>query len=105
MVALGVRDPKGAGAEVAGGLGQALVAANGALGISSKTCADSGKERRTATRAPPAEMFSAVANSRELFAFFVAAAHKYGDREGRRGHLRRSVSGFGRFKLTPLDTR
>jgi hypothetical protein len=37
----------------------------GALGISSETSADFGKERRTNTIAPPAEMLMAVANSRE----------------------------------------
>jgi hypothetical protein len=38
--------------------------AAGALGISSKTCEESRKERRTAIMAPPAETFQAVANSR-----------------------------------------
>jgi len=37
----------------------------GALGTSSETSADFGKERRTTTNAPPGEMLIAVANSSE----------------------------------------
>ncbi len=48
-------------------LGKPTVEAKGALGISSEMLADGFKERRTATRAPPALMFSAVENSRNSF--------------------------------------
>ena len=37
----------------------------GALGISNETTDDLGKDRRTTTKAPPAEILTAVANSRE----------------------------------------
>jgi hypothetical protein len=43
------------------------MAAKGALGISSKTLAEDGIERRTATSIPPAETLSAVANSKNSF--------------------------------------
>ena len=107
MIAIGVRHPQGSGAQIAGRLGQASSpTARGALGISSKTCAESGKERRTATRAPPAEMFSAVANSRRSLPFSSRLRTKTGIAMGRRGHLRRSASRFyGRFKPTPLHAR
>src|SRR5579871_5096727 len=44
--------------------GRPAVEASGALGISSEMLEEGFKERRTATRAPPALMFSAVENSR-----------------------------------------
>jgi len=37
----------------------------GTLGISNEMTADFGKERRTTTKAPPAEILRAVANSNE----------------------------------------
>jgi hypothetical protein len=78
--------------------------AKGALGISSVTCAESGKERRTATRAPPAETFRAVANSRNSFPFSSRLRTNTGIANGRRVHLRRSVSGFRRFNPAPSGT-
>jgi hypothetical protein len=41
----------------------------GALGISSETGLDFAKERFTTTIAPPAEMFTAVANSSDSLSF------------------------------------
>src|ERR1019366_4017092 len=46
-----------------------LAGPTGALGISRETRLDLGKERRTTTRAPPGEMLTAVANSRESLSF------------------------------------
>jgi hypothetical protein len=82
-------------------LGRAAAVAKGALGISSETCAESGKERRTATSAPPAEILRAVANSRNSFPFSSRLRTNTGMARGRRVHLRRSVSGFRRFNPAP----
>ena len=82
-------------------LGSAAAVAKGALGISSETCAESGKERRTATSAPPAEILRAVANSRNSFPFSSRLRTNTGMARGRRVHLRRSVSGFRRFNPAP----
>lgn len=82
-------------------LGKAAAVAKGALGISSETCAASGRERRTATSAPPAETFNAVANSRKSFPFSSRLRTNTGIASGRRIQLRRSVSGFRRFNPAP----
>jgi hypothetical protein len=82
-------------------LGRAAAVAKGALGISSETCAESGKERRTATSAPPAEILRAVANSRNSFPFSSRLRTNTGMARGSRVHLRRSVSGFRRFNPAP----
>jgi hypothetical protein len=82
-------------------LGSAAAVAKGALGISSETCAESGKERRTATKAPPAEILRAVANSRNSLPFSSRLRTNTGIARGRRVHLRRSVSGFRRFNPAP----
>ena len=82
-------------------LGRAAAVAKGALGISSETCAESGRERRTATSAPPAETFNAVANSRKSFPFSSRLRTNTGIASGRRIQLRRSVSGFRRFNPAP----
>jgi hypothetical protein len=82
-------------------LGRAAAVAKGALGISSETCAESGRERRTATSAPPAETFNAVANSRKSFPFSSRLRTNTGIASGRRTQLRRSVSGFRRFNPAP----
>jgi len=84
-------------------LGNELPETNGALGISNETCAESGKERRTATRAPPAEMFNAVANSNNSFPSSSRLRTKIGIASGRRGHFRLSVSGLRRFNRVPSD--
>jgi hypothetical protein len=47
--------------------GNPTVEASGALGISREMLAEGFSERRTATSAPPALMFSAVENSRNSF--------------------------------------
>jgi hypothetical protein len=78
-------------------LGKEFPETKGALGISSKTCAESGKERRTATSAPPAEMFKAVANSNSSFPSSSRLRTKMGIASGNRGHFRVSVSGLRRF--------
>jgi hypothetical protein len=77
--------------------GKELPETRGATGISSKTCAESGKERRTATSAPPAEMFKAVANSNNSFPSSSRLRTKMGIASGRRGHFRFSISGLRRF--------
>jgi len=85
-------------------LGSAAVAANGALGISSKTCADGGGERRTATSAPPAQIFNAVANSRNSLPFSSRVRTKMGMANGNRTHWRRSFSGLRRIKASPGES-
>jgi hypothetical protein len=87
--------------KVRAALGRTVAAAKGALGISSEIRAESGRERRTATSAPPAETFSAVANSRNSFPLSSRLRTNTGIASGRRGHLRRSVSGALGFKPTP----
>jgi len=62
----------------------------GALGISSETSADLGKERRTITIAPPGEMLMAVANSRESLPFPSRVRTKTGMASCNRAHLRSS---------------
>jgi len=81
--------------------GNELPETRGALGISSETCAESGKERRTATSAPPAEMFKAVANSSSSFPSSSRLRTKMGIANGRRDHFRHSVSGLARFNRIP----
>jgi len=83
--------------------GRPAVAANGALGISSRTCAALGNERRTATNAPPALMLSAVANSRKSFPFSSRLRTNTGIAKGRRVHFRRSFSGLRRIKGSSLS--
>jgi len=63
-----------------------LAAKNGAVGISSETCVECGRERLTATNAPPAETFMAVANSRKSFPFSSRLRTKIGIASGNRGH-------------------
>jgi len=84
-------------------LGKEFPETSGALGISSKTCAESGKERRTATNAPPAEMFKAVANSNDSLPSSSRLRTKMGIAKGKRGHFRSSFSGLCRFKRTPQN--
>jgi hypothetical protein len=80
--------------------------AGGALGISRKTVAERGKARERAIRAPPAEMFTTEANSRDCLPEPFELPTNTGIASGRRGHLRRSVSGLLRFKqvLGGLDS-
>lgn len=82
-------------------LGKEFPETRGALGISSRTCAESGKERRTATKAPPAEIFNAVANSNISFPSSSRLRTKIGMASGRRGHFRLSVSGLRCFNRIP----
>ena len=83
-------------------LGKSAFATGGALGISSKSCEESGKERRTATKAPPAETFNAVANSNHSLSFPSLPRTKIGIARGRRCHFRRSGDAFLRSKVHPL---
>src|ERR1035441_479235 len=62
----------------------------GALGISSETTADCGKERRTTTKAPPADTLIAVANSSESLSLLSRARTKTGMASCNRAHLRSS---------------
>jgi hypothetical protein len=71
----------------------------GALGISTETTADSCKERRTATNAPPAPMLIAVANSRESLPFPSRARIKTGMASCKRAHLRCSFVDSLRAKV------
>ena len=82
-------------------LGNSAIAANGALGISSPTCATEGIERRTATSMPPAETLRAVANSRNSCSASVWLLTKTGMAKGNRGHRRRSTFGAASFTHTP----
>ena len=63
----------------------------GALGISSETSADLGKERRTATKTPPGEMLMAVANSKESLPLPSRVRIKTGMASCNRAHLRSSL--------------
>jgi len=72
----------------------------GALGISSETSADVGKERRTATKAPPGEMLIAVANSRESLSIPSRVRIKTGMASCNRAHLRCSF--FNKLRRTCL---
>ena len=73
----------------------------GALGISSETEADLGKERRTTTKAPPAEMLTAVANSRQSLPFASRVRIKTGMASCSRAHLRCSF--FDKLRCTVLS--
>ena len=81
--------------------GRRALGAKGALGISSVICVDGGSVRRTATRAPPAPMFSAVANSRNSLPFSLRLRTKTGMASGSRVHLRRSFSALDRINGLP----
>jgi hypothetical protein len=81
--------------------GSAAKAAKGALGISSETCVEDGRERRTARSMPPAEMFRAVANSRNSLSCPTWPLTKTGIANGKRDHLRRSVAGELGLTHTP----
>jgi hypothetical protein len=63
----------------------------GALGISTEIGVDFGKERRTTTRAPPGEMFIAVANSKESLPDRSFVRIKTGMDSCNRAHWRCSV--------------
>jgi hypothetical protein len=73
----------------------------GVLGISSETCEESRNERFTATSAPPAEIFQAVANSRNSLPESSRLRTNTGMASGRRSHFRRSALGFLRLKHFP----
>jgi len=60
----------------------------GALGISTETRADLGKERRTTTKAPPAEMLMAVANSSKSLPLSSRVRTKTVMARCKRAHLR-----------------
>jgi hypothetical protein len=75
----------------------------GALGISSETSADLGKERRTTTKAPPGEMLMAVANSRESLPLRSRVRIKTGMASCNRAHLRSSF--FDNLRGTCLVRR
>jgi hypothetical protein len=67
-----------------------LVGPIGALGISNETRVDLGKERRTATKAPPGEMLMEVANSKESLPLPSRIRTKTGMASCSRAHLRSS---------------
>ncbi len=73
----------------------------GALGISRETRLDLGKERRTTTKAPPGEMLTAVANSRESLSFRSRVRTKTGIASCSLAHLRSSF--LGEMRRTYLD--
>ena len=83
-------------------LGRPVVAARGALGISSNTEAAFGKDRRTATSAPPALTFNAVANSRNSLPLSSRLRTNTGIANGSRVHFRRSFSGLSRTNVLLL---
>ena len=82
-------------------LGNVAPSASGALGISSITVLERSGDLRTTTSAPPALMFSAVANSRRSLPFSSLLLTKTGMASGNRTHLRRSFSGWLRVKRSP----
>ena len=84
-------------------LGKSARETRGALWISSVTCDESGKERRTATKIPPAETFNAVANSNNSLPLSSRLRTKTGISKGMRTHLRRSVSDLVLFKMIPRE--
>ena len=69
-------------------MGNPLAGPIGALGISRETMADLGKERRTTTKAPPAEMLMAVANSKVSLPLSSRVRTKTGIASCNRAHLR-----------------
>jgi len=77
---------------------------NGALGISSETCATGRKAPCIATNAPPAEMLSAVANSRRSLPFESRLRTKRGIGKGSRVQARRSIFGEERSKQLTFPT-
>jgi hypothetical protein len=68
-------------------LGNAVRGPMGALGISRETDVDLGKERRTTTSAPPAEILMAVANSRQSWPFPLLVRTKTGMASCNRAHF------------------
>jgi len=72
-------------------LGKLPASPIGALGISNETWADFGKEWRTTTKAPPAEMLIAVANSSKSLPLSSRVRTKTGMATCRRVHLRAFV--------------
>src|ERR1019366_10485577 len=84
-------------------VGKPLVGPMGALGISRETRADLGKERRTTTKAPPAEMLMAVANSSESLPFPSRVRIKTGMASCKGAHLRCSFfDKLGGTGIVPL---
>ena len=81
--------------------GRAAPSAKGALGISNRTDPDNVGERRTTTKAPPALILRAVANSNRSLPFSSRLLTNTGIERGNRTHLRRSFSGWRRFKDSP----
>ena len=77
----------------------------GALGISNETCVVGRKAPCMATRTPPAETFSAVANSSRSFPLESRLRTNSGIGSGSRDHARRSDFIRGRSKgLAPFLT-
>jgi hypothetical protein len=73
----------------------------GALGISSETALDFAKDRLTTTIAPPAEMFTAVANSSDSLSFSSRLRTKTGMASWSLDHLRCSFRGECVLKFQP----
>lgn len=73
--------------------GNPLAGPRGALGISNETALAPGKERRTTTSAPPAQIFMAVANSKWSLPDSSWLRMKTGIANCSRDHLRRSRLG------------
>ena len=85
--------------------GKPTVEARGALGISREMLEEGFKERRTATRAPPALMFNAVENSRNSFPSWFFPRTKTGIAKGKRCHFRRSLPAFRPANRAPFCQR
>ena len=92
VVAIRVGDPQSSRSEITRSLGQGVHRSQRRTGNFEQNLCESGKERRTATRAPPAEIFKAVANSSRSLPFSSRLRTKTGIAMGRRGHLRRCAS-------------
>jgi hypothetical protein len=90
-------------------VGRPFAGSMGTIGISNEINADFGTDRRTITSAPPAEMFSAVANSSESLPFAFRERTKMGMESCNRAHFRSSLLGTRLFNafdtLNPLNSR
>ena len=83
-------------------LGNPLAGPMGALGISNEITADFGKERRTTTRAPPAETLRAVANSSESLPLASRDRTKTGMARPKRTDFLASLAGTRFLTITIL---
>ena len=82
-------------------VGSLLPGPTGTLGISNEISADLGTERRTTTKAPPAEIFRAVANSSESLPLASRERTKIGIASRKRTDFLASLRGTRFFTFNP----